>query len=102
MFEAMKAVEIAVRDAANLQPTDVGTALMRKAFDPQAGALADQTVPTAERDARSALFAGAIGSYKNPQSHRKVDLDNPREAAEIIILACHLLRIVTDRNSVFL
>ncbi len=101
VFEAMKAVEIAVREAANLQPTDVGTALMRKAFDPQGGALVDRNAPAAEREARSALFAGSMGSYKNPQSHRKVDLDNPGEAAEIIMLACHLLRIVTDRHSVF-
>jgi len=101
VFEAMKAVEIAVREAANLPPTDVGTALMRKAFDPQGGALVDRNAPAAEREARSALFAGSMGSYKNPQSHRKVDLDNPGEAAEIIMLACHLLRIVTDRHSVF-
>lgn len=101
VFEAMKAVEIAVRTAAYLRSTDVGVDLMRKAFNPQGGPLADQGVPAAEREARSALFAGAIGAYKNPQSHRRVDLDNPDEAAEIIMLACHLLRIVTDRNSVF-
>lgn len=101
VFEAMKAVEIAVRTAANLRPTDVGVDLMRKAFNPQGGPLTDQSVPPAEREARSALFAGAIGAYKNPQSHRRVALDNPDEAAEIIMLACHLLRIVTDRNSVF-
>lgn len=101
VFEAMKAVEIAVREAANLKPTDIGVDLMRKAFNPQGGPLTDQKAPAAERDARSALFAGAMGSYKNPQSHRKVDIDNPDEAAEIIMLACHLLRIVTDRNSVF-
>lgn len=101
VFEAMKAVEIAVRTAANLRPTDVGVDLMRKAFNPQGGPVTDQRVPAAEREARSALFAGAIGAYKNPQSHRRVDLDNPDEAAEIIMLACHLLRIVTDRNSVF-
>lgn len=101
VFEAMKAVEIAVRTAADLRPTDVGVDLMRKAFNPQGGPLTDQSVPPAEREARSALFAGSIGAYKNPQSHRRVDLDNPDEAAEIIMLACHLLRIVTDRNSVF-
>lgn len=101
VFEAMKAVEIAVRTAANLRPNDIGVELMRKAFNPQGGPLTDQNVPAAEREARSALFAGAMGAYKNPQSHRRVDLDNPDEAAEIIMLACHLLRIVTDRNSVF-
>jgi hypothetical protein len=36
------------------------------------GPLTDKGVEPGERQARSDLFAGAIGSYKNSQSHRDV------------------------------
>jgi uncharacterized protein (TIGR02391 family) len=97
VFRAMRAVEVAVRDAASLQASLLGVSLMRRAFDPQNGALTDAAAEVGERDACSALFAGAIGMYKNPQSHRDVNLDDPAEAAEIITLANTLLRIVATR-----
>lgn len=96
-FQAMKAVEIAVREAAGFPTSDLGVTLMRKAFRTDGGPLTDMTAEASEREARVSLFVGAIGSYKNPHSHRDVDLNDPDEALEIVMLANHLLRIVDQR-----
>ena len=97
VFEAFKQVEIAVREAGGYEATDYGTDLMRKAFHVDNGTLTDENQPPAEKQARSDLFAGAIGAYKNPGSHRDVDF-TAEETVELITLASYLLRIVDSRS----
>ena len=97
VFQAFKEVEVEVRKAANFADADIGVDLMRKAFQ-KGGPLADATALKAEQEALAHLFAGAIGSYKNPHSHRSVTIEST-EAAEMIVLASHLLGIVDKRSS---
>lgn len=93
-FAAMKEVEVAVRDAAGLDHSVIGVKLMRAAFKPEGGPLTDPAAEGGEKSAMTELFAGAIGAFKNPASHRTVQFDDAVEAAEIIQLADLLLKIV--------
>jgi uncharacterized protein (TIGR02391 family) len=102
VFQAFREVEVAVRTAGKFGPDDYGQDLMRSAFKPskkkdqsasKPGPLTDTQLPVAEQEAMANLFAGAIGLYKNPPSHRYVPT-NPEDAAEVIVFASQLLRIV--------
>jgi uncharacterized protein (TIGR02391 family) len=101
VFQAFREVEVAVLEAGGLGPGDFGGRLMRAAFKPAstrgesgtAGPLTDLQLPIAEQEAMACLFAGAIGLYKSPGSHRHVP-ECPEEAAEVIMLASQMLRIV--------
>jgi uncharacterized protein (TIGR02391 family) len=97
---AARQVEIAVRNACEFGNERYGVQLMRDAFHSERGPLTDLAALVPEREARAALFVGLIGSYKNPLSHQDLDMDDPHEAIEMIILSSHLLRIVSSRVAI--
>ncbi len=98
IFEAFKEVEIRVRTLSKASKTELGVNLMRKAFHPVKGSLTDKSQPQSEQQSVSDLFAGAIGCFKNPSSHRDVDFNDPAEVLELIMLADHLIRIAERRK----
>jgi uncharacterized protein (TIGR02391 family) len=98
VFEAFKTVENAIREAAEFPADAHGMPMAAKAFNSETGPLAVPGDPPGERQAMQQLMAGAVGVFKNPRSHRNVDLADPIEAAQMLIIASHLLQIVDSRN----
>ena len=107
VFQAFREIEVAVRRAGNFPDDLVGTTLMRDGFRPAdpnkttlvPGPLTDTALPIAEQKGMADLFSGAISLYKNPQSHRNVPTE-ASDAAEVIVFASHLLRMVDRLSSV--
>lgn len=94
-FAAMREVEIRVRELSGASESEIGVKLMRSAFG-ERGPLRRADRDPGEENARMDLFAGSIGLFKNPSSHREVDYADPVVATEIILLADLLLRILDE------
>ena len=95
VFAAMKAVEVRVRELAGAPDSLLGTSLMQAAFG-STGPLTDSDAEPGERVALMELFKGAIGTLKNPASHRPVAYEDPGQAADAISLA-NLLHRALDQ-----
>ena len=94
IFQAFKAVEVIVRDKGGYKKSDIGVNLMRKAFHPKDGKLSNKKAEMSEKQGMSDLFAGAIGLFKNPASHRDIDGISLSEASDYIKVANCLLKMV--------
>lgn len=69
-FAAMREVEIRVRELSGADSPLIGVKLMRSSFGEE-GKLADPKLDPGERVGIMELFAGTIGTFKNPQATGK-------------------------------
>lgn len=92
-FAAMREVEIRVRELSGADSSLLGVKLMRNSFG-DSGKLSDSNLDAGERVGIMELFAGAIGTFKNPPSHRQVDYSDPTEASEVVLFADLLMRLL--------
>lgn len=93
VLQAFKTLETKLRKKIGASAEDIGVTLIRKAFHPDTGPLTDLDLPKSEREAFSNYMAGAFGFYKNPCSHRDVDMDFI-QAFERIVVASDLLKAI--------
>ena len=92
--EAMKSVEVRVRDLTGLKIS--GAPLMQEAFKPK-GFLLDVAVESGrsgddEREGYFYLFRGSMIGIRNPKAHELSRGDDPDEALEVLALASILHR----------
>lgn len=93
VLQGFKIIETKLREKIEAEPEEIGVKLIRKAFNPDNGKLTDFKLPKAEREAFSNYIAGAFGYYKNPCSHRDVEMDFI-SAFDRIVVASDLLKII--------
>jgi uncharacterized protein (TIGR02391 family) len=98
VFASMRAVEVRVRQLADLGNDAIGVDLMNKAFGPN-GRLTDLSTPKGEQEGTRMLFAGAYAVLRNPAGHRQVNYDDVSEAADAVQTASLLMRILDRVNA---
>jgi uncharacterized protein (TIGR02391 family) len=95
VLQAFKTIETTIREKTNATPEEYGIRPIRKTFHPESGSLIDSKFPKAEREAFCNYIAGAFGFYKNPCSHRDVEIDFS-SAFDRIVVASDLLKTIEN------
>jgi uncharacterized protein (TIGR02391 family) len=97
IFNSAREIEIAVGEQLPPQKRKLyGVDVANAAFGKDKP-LTDPNQDPGEQEGTRALFAGYIGTFKNPGSHRHFEPDDPVQAAEIIRTADLLIRMLDDR-----
>jgi uncharacterized protein (TIGR02391 family) len=99
VLQAFKTIETKIREKIHADPENVGVKLIRKAFNPENGPLTDYKLPKAEREAFCNYIAGAFGYYKNPCSHRDVEMDFISAFDRIVVASDLLKKIILISKS---
>ena len=94
IFVSMKAVEVRVRQLAGFGDDVFGSDLMTKAFNKSGGPLTDPAAPQGEAEGTMMLFRGVYAVLRNPSGHREVSFDDVTEAAEAVMTASLLMRML--------
>lgn len=98
VLQAFKCIETEIRKKTEADPEEIGVKLIRKAYNPENGNLTDYNLPISEREAFAHYIAGAFGFYKNPCSHRDIELDF-LTAFDRIVVASDLLKLI-DKSEI--
>ena len=95
VLQAFKCIETSIREIIGADPEDIGVRLIRRAFNPENGILTNYDLPRPEREAFVNYIAGAFAFYKNPCSHRDVELDFI-STFDRIAVASDLMKIIDN------
>lgn len=92
IFASYRALEDRVREVCKLPNDLLGVNLMRAVFDKKGGPLRDSRRESGEQEAMAHVYAGAIGLFKNPTSHRLNAFDKAEQAVSLVLFATYLLQ----------
>jgi uncharacterized protein (TIGR02391 family) len=95
ILQAFKAIETTIRKKIKAPSDLFGERLLKAAFNPENGILTNFKLPKSERFAFCNYIIGAFSYYRNPSSHRDVDLDFIT-AFDKIVVASDLLKAVEE------